>query len=37
MRSRTDATLICPEGDRFCGIPVWLGYEFATLEDRRVM
>ena len=37
MRSRTDAKPICPEGERFCGIPVWRNYEFETLEQRRVM
>ena len=37
MRSRTDAKPICPEGERYCGIPVWRGYDFETLDDRRVM
>lgn len=37
MRARAGTTPICPEGERFCGIPVWRGYEFATLDDRRVM
>lgn len=37
MRSRAGVTPICPEGERFCGIPVWRGYDFATLEERRVM
>jgi len=37
MRSRAGATPICPEGERFCGIPVWRNYDFATLEQRRVM
>ena len=37
MWSRTDAKPICPEGERYCGIPVWRGYDFETLEQRRVM
>jgi hypothetical protein len=37
MRSRAGATPICPEGERFCGIPVWRDHEFETLEARRVM
>jgi len=37
MRSRSGATPICPEGERFCGVPVWRGYDFATLEERRTM
>ena len=30
-------TPICPEGERFCGIPVWRNYRFDELESRRVM
>jgi thymidylate synthase ThyX len=37
MRSRSGAKPICPEGERYCGIPVWRGYEFEELEERRVM
>lgn len=37
LRSRSGVTPICPEGERFCGVPVWRGYDFATLEERRVM
>ena len=37
QRSRAGATPICPEGERFCGIPVWRNYRFETLADRRVM
>lgn len=37
MRARAGSTPICPEGERFCGVPVWRGYEFATLESRRSM
>jgi len=37
MRSRAGATPICPEGERFCGIPVWRGYRFEELGERRVL
>jgi thymidylate synthase ThyX len=37
MRSRAGASPICPEGERFCGIPVWRDYRFDELEARRVM
>jgi thymidylate synthase ThyX len=37
MRSRAGASPICPEGERFCGIPVWRDYRFEELESRRVM
>ena len=37
MRSRAGSLPFCPEGERFCGIPVWKGYAFETLEERRVM
>lgn len=37
MRSRADTKPICPEGERFCGIPVWREYAFEELEARRVM
>jgi thymidylate synthase ThyX len=37
MRSRTQTRPFCPEGERFCGIPVWREYQFETLESRRVL
>jgi thymidylate synthase ThyX len=37
MRSRSGATPICPEGERFCGIPVWRNYAFDELAERRIM
>jgi hypothetical protein len=37
MRSRSGAKPICPEGERYCGIPVWRDYAFETLDERRVM
>lgn len=37
MRDRAGRKPICPEGERYCGIPVWRGYDLDTLPDRRVM
>ena len=37
MRARAGTAPICPEGERYCGVPVWRGYQFETLESRRVM
>jgi thymidylate synthase ThyX len=37
MRSRAGTAPICPEGERFCGIPVWRNYRFEELEERRVV
>ncbi len=37
MRSRAGTKPICPEGERYCGIPVWRDYRFEELTDRRVM
>jgi flavin-dependent thymidylate synthase len=37
MRSRAGTKPICPEGERYCGVPVWRDYAFDTLEERRVM
>jgi thymidylate synthase ThyX len=37
MRSRAGTVPVCPEGERFCGIPVWRNYQFEELESRRVM
>ncbi|CAA9547692.1 MAG: Thymidylate synthase thyX [uncultured Thermomicrobiales bacterium] len=37
MRSRAGATPVCPEGERFCGVPVWRDYAFETLGERRVL
>jgi flavin-dependent thymidylate synthase len=37
IRSRAGASPICPEGERFCGIPVWRDYQFEELVPRRVM
>ena len=37
MRSRSGAKPICPEGERYCGIPVWRNYEFEDLPAKRVM
>lgn len=37
MRSRSGARPICPEGERYCGIPVWRNYWFEELASKRVM
>ena len=37
MRFHAGTAPICPEGERFCGIPVWRDYHFEELEPRRVM
>ena len=37
MRDRSGAKPICPEGERYCGIPVWRSYAFENLPDLRVM
>lgn len=37
MRSRAGTKPICPEGERYCGIPVWRDYRFEELPKRRVM
>jgi thymidylate synthase ThyX len=36
-RSRGNVKPICPEGERYCGVPIWRNYAFETLPDRRVM
>jgi len=36
-RSRSGARPICPEGERYCGIPVWRDYAFEELPAKRVM
>ncbi|MCA9878412.1 MAG: FAD-dependent thymidylate synthase [Thermomicrobiales bacterium] len=37
MRSRAGVAPICPEGERFCGIPVWRNHRFEDLEAKRVI
>ncbi|MBX3070875.1 MAG: FAD-dependent thymidylate synthase [Thermomicrobiales bacterium] len=37
IRSRAGTTPVCPEGERFCGVPVWRNYTFDTIVERRVM
>ncbi len=37
MRSRSGVKPICPEGERYCGIPVWRNYDFDDLPAKRVM
>lgn len=37
IRDRSNRRPICPEGERYCGIPVWRNYDLDTLPDKRVM
>jgi len=37
VRSRSGTRPICPEGERYCGIPIWRDYAFDDLPGRRVM
>ncbi|HMM43762.1 MAG TPA: FAD-dependent thymidylate synthase, partial [Thermomicrobiales bacterium] len=37
LRSRAGNKPFCPEGERYCGIPVWRGFDPDTLEERRVL
>lgn len=37
MRNRAGSRPICPEGERYCGIPVWRNYTFEDLAGRRVL
>jgi hypothetical protein len=35
VRAAAGQTPRCPEGERFCGVPVWRDYDFAQLAERR--
>lgn len=37
VRSRAGNKPFCPEGERFCGVPVWRDYDPSTIELRRVL
>lgn len=37
LRSEAGMRPACPEGERYCGIPVWRDYDFAQLGERRVL
>jgi thymidylate synthase ThyX len=37
VRSRAGNKPFCPEGERFCGVPVWRNYDPKTLALRRVL
>ncbi|HUG17165.1 MAG TPA: FAD-dependent thymidylate synthase [Thermomicrobiales bacterium] len=37
VRSNAGNTPFCPEGERFCGVPVWRNYDPKTLALRRVL
>lgn len=37
LRSNAGTRPACPEGERYCGIPVWRDYNPLTLQERRVL
>ncbi len=37
VRSEAGQSPKCPEGERYCGVPVWRNYDFSTLAERRVL
>jgi thymidylate synthase ThyX len=37
VRHAAGSKPFCPEGSRYCGIPVWRNYEFATIKQRRIL
>lgn len=37
QRDRAGSKPFCPEGERYCGVPVWRGYSPETLQQRRVL
>jgi thymidylate synthase ThyX len=37
VRHAAGSKPFCPEGSRYCGIPVWRNYDFSTIAQRRVM
>ncbi|RIK45816.1 MAG: thymidylate synthase [Chloroflexi bacterium] len=37
LRSRAANKPFCPEGERYCGIPVWRDYRPETLATRRIL
>ena len=37
QRARAGQKPICPEGERYCGVPVWREYDPRTIAARRVL
>lgn len=37
LRSNAGTRPACPEGERYCGVPVWRDYSPLTLVDRRIL
>jgi thymidylate synthase ThyX len=37
LRSRAENKPFCPEGERYCGVPVWRNYDPRTLAKRRIL
>jgi thymidylate synthase ThyX len=37
VRNHAGSKPFCPEGERYCGIPVWRNYDFASIAQRRIL
>ena len=37
LRTNAGTRPACPEGERYCGVPVWRDYSPLTLVDRRIL
>lgn len=37
LRSESGTRPFCPEGERFCGVPVWREYDFNAIPKRRIL
>ncbi len=37
LRQESGTRPFCPEGERFCGVPVWRQYDFSEIPNRRIL
>lgn len=37
LRHESGTRPFCPEGERFCGVPVWREYDFNEIPNRRIL
>ncbi len=37
LRQESGTRPFCPEGERFCGVPVWRQYDFGEIPNRRIL
>jgi thymidylate synthase ThyX len=37
LRQESGTRPFCPEGERFCGVPVWRQYDFSEIPTRRIL